>query len=232
MDKEIKKCSSKGHEENNAICYCHECSVYMCGKCQRFHSQLLNFHNPVILENYGKDNEIFTGLCKEKGHRCKLEYYCQTHNVLCCGLCIVKLKKEGNGQHSNCYITFIEDIEEEKKENLENNIKFLEDLKNNIEMSINELKNIFEKINEEKEKIKLKIQTIFTNLRNQLNEREDSLLLEVDNKFNECYFSENLIKDSEKLPKSIIKNLEKGKLLLNGMKDKEENKLNSFVNDV
>jgi tryptophanyl-tRNA synthetase len=98
-------------------------------------------------------------------------------------------------------------------------------------MSINELKNIFEKINEDKEKIKLKIQTIFTNLRNQLNEREDFLLLEVDNKFNECYFSENLIKDSEKLPKSIIKNLEKGKLLLNGMKDKEKNKLNSFVND-
>ena len=33
------------------------------------------------------------------------------------------------------------------------------------------------------------------------------------------------------MPKSIIKNLEKGKLLLNGMKDKEKNKLNSFVND-
>ena len=173
----LKKCSLKKHSEVDAIIFCIECNLFMCNKCLNHHNEFIENHHIYNLDkNY---DEIFTGLCKEKGHRCKLEYYCQTHNVLCCGLCIVKLKKEGNGQHSNCYITFIEDIEEEKKENLENNIKFLEDLKNNIEMSINELKNIFEKINEDKEKIKLKIQTIFTNLRNQLNEREDFLLLEV-----------------------------------------------------
>ena len=94
MDNNIKKCSSKGHEDNNAIYYCQECSIYMCEKCQKFHSQLLFFHNPFILENFGKDNEIFTGLCIENNHRCKLEYYCQSHNKLCCGLCIVKLKKK------------------------------------------------------------------------------------------------------------------------------------------
>ncbi len=42
---------------------------------------------------------------------------------------------------------------------------------------------MFGQISESKEKLKLDIRTIFTNLRNLLNEREDELLLEVDNTF-------------------------------------------------
>ena len=43
-------------------------------------------------------------------------------------------------------------------------------------------------INEEKEELKLKIQKIFTKIRNVINEREEKLLIEVDNQFNEIYF--------------------------------------------
>ncbi len=57
----------------------------------------------------------------------------------------------------------------------------------------------------------MKIQKGFTNIRNALNDREDKLLLEVDNKFNTSYFKEDLIKENEKLPNKIQISLEKGK---------------------
>ena len=41
---------------------------------------------------------------------------------------------------------------------------------------------------------------IFTKLRNVLNEREEELLKEVDNEYDEMYFNEEIIKQSEKLP--------------------------------
>ena len=44
---------------------------------------------------------------------------------------------------------------------------------------------------------------IFTKLRNKLNDREDKLLLEVDKKYDELFFPEELIKKSEKLPNKI-----------------------------
>jgi len=46
-------------------------------------------------------------------------------------------------------------------------------LSNNINDSINNIKIIYEKINEKKEEIKLKIQKIFTKIRTALNNRED-----------------------------------------------------------
>ena len=74
---------------------------------------------------------------------------------------------------------------------------FLKDLSNNIENSINHLKTIFDKINNNKEELKIKIQKIFTNLRNALNNREDELLLEIDRQYNELFFNESIIKKSE-----------------------------------
>ena len=68
-----------------------------------------------------------------------------------------------------------------------------------------------DRINEEKEELKLKIQKIFTKLRNVLNERENELLLEVDKKYNEIYFNEKLVNEAEKLPNKIKIFLDKGK---------------------
>ena len=50
-------------------------------------------------------------------------------------------------------------------------MKKLEVLSKTIEESIKELKNIFESVGEEKEKIKIKIQKIFTKLRTELDNR-------------------------------------------------------------
>ena len=112
------------------------------------------------------------------------------------------------------------------------NIKYLEDISKELEKSIIKLKSIFEKINENKEKIKKEIQTAFTKVRNILNEREDKLLLEIDNKFNEFFFNEELIRMSEKLPKTVKFNLEKGKNIYNDEDTwNDKNKLSLLIND-
>ena len=70
---------------------------------------------------------------------------------------------------------------------------------------------IFEKINEDKEKIKFKIANIFTKIRTVINEREDELLNEVDKQQVTIFLNEKIIKDREKLPNKIKISLEKGK---------------------
>ena len=103
---------------------------------------------------------------------------------------------------------------EKKRNKLKENVNYLEELYNQIDKSINKLKEIYEQINKNKEELKLKIQAIFTKLRNALNEKEDKLLLDIDEYYNNIYFKEDLIKISEKLPNKIKKSIEKGKIMI------------------
>ena len=106
----------------------------------------------------------------------------------------------------------------------------MEELSKNLEQSIKELKNIFEKIEKDKEDLKLKIQKIFTKIRNTLNDREDQLLMEVDDKYDKIYFNEDLIKRSEKLPHKVEISLENGKLTESEWKE-ENNNFNYFISN-
>ena len=199
----------------------------MCNKCENFHSKLLQKHQIFNLEK--ENEEIFTGICFEEDHQDKLEYFCKTHNVLCCPACIAKIEKNKYGTHKDCNVCIIEEIIDEKKNKIKENIKYLEDISNNLEESLKIIKNIVETIKKEKEEIKMKIQKIFTKLRNEVNNREDELLLEVDKKFDNLFFNENIIKESEKLPNKIKLNIEKSKLLENEYD--EDNKLSLFINN-
>ena len=220
----MENCSLLNHKDIIAITFCGECKIYMCNKCEKFHSELFPNHKLIKLEK-GKDiSELFTGLCEEKNHRDKLKYFCKTHNKLCCLGCIAKLKDKEIGQHSNCDICFVEDIENDKKNKLKDNIKYFEDNSLNflnLEEKINKLKVSFEKFNKAKEEFKTNIQKIFTKLRNVLNDREDEILLEIDSKYNNFPFNDEIIKKSEKLPNKIKSSLEKGKELDNNWNNEE-----------
>ena len=156
------------------------------------------FFKTIFLNNLNKDKkEIFTGFCKEQKHFNELKYFCKSHNELCCAACISKIKDDDNGQHNNCEVCKIVDIKNDKQNKLKENIKYLENFQNIIDQSINELKKIVEKINENKENIKLKIQKIFTKIRTSLNDREDELLLEVDKQYNSFILRKILLKNGK-----------------------------------
>jgi len=222
-----KKCSFQDHKEVDAVVYCQECKVYLCNKCENFHSKLFINHHQYKIDI--DIQEIFTGYCKEENHTNKLEFFCRNHNQLCCSSCLCKIKDKKYGQHTNCEVCYLKDIKNEKRNNLKKNINNLEELSKNIDEPINKIKVLYETINNQKEELKLKIQKIFTNIRNAINEREDKLLLEIDKQFDNIYFKEEMIKTIEKLPNKIKKSLDRGNKL-----DKEwddENKLILIIND-
>ena len=224
MDDKIK-CFSEEHKDINAISICPECRIYMCNKCENTHSSFFKNHHSYKLN---KDDEIFTGFCQEKNHTMKLEFFCKNHNQLCCGACIAKLKKNDVGQHSDCEILDLEKIKDEKKNKLKENIKCLEELETQFNEKMNNLKDIFQKIEKDKEDLKLNVQNIFTKIRNIINEREEQLLLDIDKIYNKNYFDEDIIKKGEKLPKQIKLSLAKGKLI---DKEWDNNNLNTYIND-
>ena len=70
-----------------------------------------------------------------------------------------------------------------------------------------------------------KLKSIFTKIRNKLNEREDELLLDIENIFNKLYFNDDIIKIIEKLPTRIKSSLEKGKEINEEWTEKQLNYL-------
>ena len=215
-------CSMISHSGQKAFRYCCECNIFMCHQCFNHHKGLFNNHHLIDLTQ--NNENIFTGICPEENHKNKLDRFCKSHNQLCCSSCIGI-----NGKHNKCELCKIEDIKEEKKTKLENNIKILEDISINIKESLDKTKNYYNKIEEQKEELKSKIMKIITNLRNKLNEREDELLSELDILFLNISPSEKLINEYEKIPKKINEILDKRKSLNEKLNDSFL--LNSYIND-
>ena len=225
METQKKMCSLDEHREIDSKTICIKCNIYMCNKCDALHSKL--FPNHTIFNSEKNVNEIFTGICKEKGHMNKLQFFCKTHNQLCCVACIAKIQEDNIGLHKDCNICTLKEIKDEKKNNINENINYLNELSKTLDKSVEKLINAFENINKSKEELKTKIQNIFTKIRNELNNREDKLLSEVDNKFNNLYFNENIVKNNQKLPekiKELIKTAE------NANKEYDDNKIDAFIN--
>ena len=148
-----KNCSFKAHKESDAISFCEQCKIFMCNKCLNHHKELFENHQQYKIDK--NNNDIFIDIYKEKGHDRKLEFFCKSHNELCCVVCVSKINEKGYGQHKDCDVCSIEKIKEEKKNKLNENIKYLQELSNNLGNTINELKTIFENINKSKEELKL-----------------------------------------------------------------------------
>lgn len=219
----MKKCLN--HKESDAVIYCQECNMTICNKCKQHHSELFKSHLVHILDK--NFTSIISKFCRDEHHNVEFEYFCKNHNQLCCAK-FSKFVKNGNGKHSKCDLCPIEDIKDQKKKILNENIKVLEDLSKNLNNSINELKKVFSKINEDKENLKKYIQIVFTQLRNKINQREDELLFKVDKEYNRIFFKEEFLKKCEILPIQVNKYLEQGKIL-----DKEwkNDKLSLLINN-
>ena len=63
----------------------------MCNKCESLHSKLFSSHKTLII---GKEiEEFFDEYCPEEKHNQYLEFFCKTHNKICCAVCLCTIKK-------------------------------------------------------------------------------------------------------------------------------------------
>ena len=184
--------------------------------------------NKKIEELNEDKKEKFTGFCEEKSHMCELEYFCKTHNKLCCVACISKLTNEYNGHHNNCDFCNIKNIEEEKKDIIKQNLINLNNLSKKYDKSTYNLKNQSEIFNNMKEKIILTIKNVFNKLKEEVNNREKELLLELDQIFNSLNLTKDSFNKGNKLFDKIEKTIEFGKQI---EKEWNGNKLNFFINE-
>ena len=162
-----------------------------------------------------------------------MEFFCKTHNQLCCAGCITKIKLKDKGQHSDCELCTLEDIKENKENLLKENILNLEKLSKEMDGLIDEIKVVFEKINKDKEELKLNIQKIFTKIRNSINEREDEILSKVDELFDNVYIKESEMNEIDKYPNKIKGLLKQGKNTIDqwNKEKNEKNELSYLVNN-
>ena len=72
MDTKPKNCYHQDHSNIEAVFYCIECKIYICNKCENFHSKLFTKHHKYTLDKTKNITEIFTGFCKEENHLDKL----------------------------------------------------------------------------------------------------------------------------------------------------------------
>ena len=230
---EEKMCSKEDHKNIQAISYCQKCEVYMCNKCESFHSDFLQSHKEYVIKINGdnKNNE-FTGLCKEKNHSLPFEYFCKDHNKLICPACISKVESKNYGSHKDCEVCPIKKIKKEKKNILDKSIEHLENISKTIDSSIKQVKGLYEEKTKSVEILKKEIQNIFTKIRNNLNKREDELLTEVDKQFIHDFFKEDFIKEIESIPNKIKTSLENIQLIKKDWEDKSKMKLliNNCIN--
>ena len=224
------KCYYNEHSEQTATNYCFRCKKFLCETCSTSHHGVNPNHNLFSVE---KDlNLNFTGFCTETNHPNKLKYYCSTHNHLICAACLCKIKEKGDGQHTECNACSIEDIKETKKNNLNDNIKLLKKFSLNMKKMAKDILNIIERVNPIKEKIISNIKNIFNDVRILLDELSQDLLNDVENLYNQNFFSENYLRECNKLPTKIKYNIEKGKNVLDNWKEGEKvGKMNSLIND-
>ena len=223
-ENDIKKCSLEEHKEIDAISFCQECKVYMCNKCKNTHSGFLKTHHTFDLNQ--KTTSQFIGICKRNNHFLNLEYFCKTHNILCCVACISKLEGKGNGKHKNCDICFIEDIKNDKQKSFNDNF---EKLKEKLKLIEEIIRNNAVKMEKNKEQAKKEIQAIFTKIRNEINKKEDELLLLVDKKFSELFLDKEKIKKNEIKINYIKKNIKDSKINDNDWNEKD--KLSLLINN-
>ena len=230
MESSVKRCSTKSHWNKKATKFCLTCNKPFCEICAASHLKCDRKHELFSIESDA--NLSFTNTCKEENHPNKPEYFCKTHNNLCCAACLCKIKEKGDGQHTECNACHISEIKEEKKIILKNNIKILKELSLNIKKMLKEVKKIYEKTKPRIEDIKQDIKNIFNNLRKLIDKREKELLNEADNLFEKYFFNEEFYKNCKKLPNKIEFNLKRGKGINDKWEEDEQNgKLNLLINE-
>ncbi|XP_071149737.1 uncharacterized protein [Mytilus edulis] len=160
--------------------FCPQCEEVLCGDCRNHHkiSKSSKSHQTISIGKYNKLPSLIKQIkhtCEE--HDCSLEFYCKSHDSLCCKLCLIS-------GHKECKETiFIEDFlgpsSRHQSAALDNVEKILKNLECNIASAIKDRNRNLTDLREQKQVIaeqikekRLKINTVLDNL-------EETLLKQV-----------------------------------------------------
>ncbi|XP_071149668.1 tripartite motif-containing protein 55-like isoform X2 [Mytilus edulis] len=163
--------------------FCPQCEEILCGDCRNHHkiSKSSKSHQTISIGKYNKLPSFIKQIkhtCEE--HDCSLEFYCKSHDSLCCKLCLIS-------GHKECKETiFIEDFltpsQGHQSAALSNVEKVLIDLGDNISFAIKDRNRNMKELREQKrvivEKIKEKrqeINTVLDHLEGELLEKVSAL---------------------------------------------------------
>ena len=150
--------------------------------------------------------------------------FCKTHNRIY----YIDSEEENDEYHIDCDTCLIKNIEEEKRKLLKEHIRTLEYLLKESKYLSEKFHEVIDEIYEKKEEVKLQLQKVFTRLRNAINDREDQILLEIDQTFEDLYLNKDIIDENRKFPNKINKLLEKGKSIDNKWTD---DNIDTSIND-
>ncbi|CAG2186794.1 unnamed protein product [Mytilus edulis] len=171
------------HLNKSAEDYCPQCEELLCRECRDHHkaSKLLKSHQTITVDKYNK----LPSFIKQISHNCEehdyfLEFYCKSHDALCCKLCLIS-------GHKECKETiFIEDflkpLTGHQSAALDNIEKVLQDLQNNIcsaikdrNRNLNELREQKRVIGEQIKEKRKEINTLLDHLEEELLEKVSAL---------------------------------------------------------
>ncbi|VDI49321.1 Hypothetical predicted protein [Mytilus galloprovincialis] len=170
----------KRHLNKSAEEYCPQCEEALCRECKDHHklSKLLKSHQTITVDKYNKLPPFIKQIsqnCEE--HDCFLEFYCKSHDALCCKLCLIS-------GHKECKETiFIEDflkpLTGHQSAALDNIEKILQDLQNNICSAIKDRHRNLTEIREQKRVIGEQIKEKRKEINTLLDHLEEELLEKV-----------------------------------------------------
>ncbi|XP_063411409.1 transcription intermediary factor 1-beta-like [Mytilus trossulus] len=163
--------------------FCPHCAEVLCGDCREHHkiSKSTKSHQTISLEKYNKLPSFIKQIshnCQE--HGCILEFYCKSHDSLCCKICSISA-------HKKCKeIIFIQDFLPPSKGHpsvaLNNIEKILKNLESNISSAIKDRKRNLTGLREQKRVIsehikdkRYKINALLDHLEEQLQQNASTL---------------------------------------------------------
>ncbi|CAG2200835.1 unnamed protein product [Mytilus edulis] len=170
----------KRHLNKSAEEYCPQCEEALCRECRDHHklSKLLKSHQTITVDKYNKLPSFIKQIsqnCEE--HDCFLEFYCKSHDALCCKLCLISGHKECKGT------IFIEDflkpLTGHQSAALDNIEKVLQDLQSNICSAIKDRNRNLTELREQKRVIEEQIKEKRKEINNLLDNLEEELLQKV-----------------------------------------------------
>ena len=182
-----RKCSK--HQNAEVVTYYPECKKFCCTECDKLMRELFPEYHPLPIEEASELTLTFEDRCKEIGHSdCPLNYFCKTHNELCCSECAYS----GTGKHRGCAVVRARDMEMEFKARLSASVDSLSAEVERIEADMKRPDGVaatfadrVARAEEAKQEVAEAVQEAFARYKEAVDKRKAALLADLEKRYKE-----------------------------------------------